>query len=501
MPWRNAVLTGLAFCALVASLIARPRAAFHNNQTKPGPASDALRDSRSLSSLSLYDPNPNHLWNRLYRQFHVRKAWDEREYGGDVLDPLLWEDTRYLITGASHQQALSVLDEFLSTHGERLITDPLKRAMLQRDLWAVFEWASDLWNVEDSKPNRVQLERKLVQVMQHLALSPEQIQALPDTYALATAAKAFPTDYNPTQRETPFLPADLFQPNSAWVNLGTVGEGGAQSGSGAPAHTIEFGSRSLFLVFIRLPGGRDATLGYLKQLADFPTPCIPSPDQFHMVTRDPLTGGGTGLSPSAPVPNPDLPQFPRGTQVLLLRRMMLIDREGQLKPTNLVESVQIRVFEDIPSRAEWLAAPSKSVQDVFEFRLSRRKLFVGDAGGLHAVTHDDWEFPTIFIGPHFDRLQGEPGAGPSMGTLSDPEHRGPVILNTCVHCHGAPGVQSMAAARSLFGQGACTTLRFYATSAGEQAEQTIDWKRRQYNWGLLQGLWLSNADQTSSESH
>ena len=59
----------------------------------------------------------------------------------------------------------------------------------------------------------------------------------------------------------------------------------------------------------------------------------------------------------------------------------------------------------------------------------------------------------------------------------------------------------MAAARSLFGQGACTTLRFYATSAGEQAEQTIDWKRRQYNWGLLQGLWLSNADQTSSESH
>ena len=354
-------------------------------------------------------------------QFHVRKAWDEREYGGDVLDPLLWEDTRYLITGASHQQALSVLDEFLSTHGERLITDPLKRAMLQRDLWAVFEWASDLWNVEDSEAQSRSAGAEACPG--NAALSPEpRADSGFARYVCSRDSREGISNrlQSPLSGRPPFFAGRSIslEPNEVrGSSLGTVGEGGAQSGSGAPAHTIEFGSRSLFLVFIRLPGGRDATLGYLKQLADFPTPCIPSPDQFHMVTRDPLTGGGTGLSPSAPVPNPDLPQFPRGTQVLLLRRMMLIDREGQLKPTNLVESVQIRVFEDIPSRAEWLAAPSKSVQDVFEFRLSRRKLFVGDAGGLHAVTHDDWEFPTIFIGPHFDRLQGEPGAGPSIGTL------------------------------------------------------------------------------------
>jgi hypothetical protein len=30
---------------------------------------------------------------------------------------------------------LAVLDEFISTHGERLVRDPLKRAWLQRDLW------------------------------------------------------------------------------------------------------------------------------------------------------------------------------------------------------------------------------------------------------------------------------------------------------------------------------------------------------------------------------
>jgi hypothetical protein len=409
-----------------------------------------------------------------------------------------------IISGPSHQQALSVLDEFLSSHGERLITDPLKRAMLQRDLWAVFEWASDPLDAvldwasdplyEEAKHNRTELARKLGLAIKRLALSPEQIQTLPDTYSLAVGRKAFPAEYNPNQRETPFLPPDLFQGGSGWVNLGTAGEGFPLA-SGAPVHTHELGARSLFLAFIRLPGGRDGTLAYIKQLADFRKPCIQAPElpsgQPYFLTRDPITGGGTGTG--GMVPNPDLPQFPRGTQVLLLRRMMVIDREGQLKPTRLVESVQIRVFVDIPSRAEWLASPSKSLQDVFELRLNRRKLFAGEAGGLREVARDEWEFRTFGVHP-FDEFEGGPGANASMGTLSDAEHRPPAILNTCAGCHGAPGVQSLAATRRLFGQGDCTGLKFYATSGEEQAEETIDWRHRQYNWGLLQGLWLSNAN-------
>jgi len=333
MQWRTAAMSGLVFCTVVCLLAAAAPDGFRSNQAGTVPVGSQPRDSQNLSSLSFYDPNPDHLWNRLYRQFYVRKGWDGREYGGDVLDPLLWGETHYLITGPSHQQALSVLDEFLSTHGERLITDPVKRAVLQRDLWAVFEWASDPSYVEESKRNRAELERKLAQVMQRLALSPEQIQSIPDSYSVAAAAKAFPTEYNPSQRETTFLPPDLFQPGSAWVNLGSASEGGVPPNSGAPVHTREFGARSVFLVFIRLPGGRDATLAYLKQLADFPKPCIPSPDKFYMLTQDPRTGGGAGAGGT--VPSPDLPQFPRGTQVLLLRRMMLIDREGQLRPRGL----------------------------------------------------------------------------------------------------------------------------------------------------------------------
>src|SRR6266508_4490631 len=85
----------------------------------------------------LYDANPNHLWNRIHEGFHVRVAPDGSEYGFDTVDPLLWRETRYVLTGPSHTGAIRVLDEFLASNGERLIGDPLKRAVFQHDLWAI----------------------------------------------------------------------------------------------------------------------------------------------------------------------------------------------------------------------------------------------------------------------------------------------------------------------------------------------------------------------------
>src|SRR5262245_11304506 len=84
----------------------------------------------------VYDPNPNHLWNRLHEALIVRR--DERgvRYGVDVLDPLFWIHTEQLLSGSSHQNALSVLDEFLRSHAENQIRDPAKKALLQRNLWA-----------------------------------------------------------------------------------------------------------------------------------------------------------------------------------------------------------------------------------------------------------------------------------------------------------------------------------------------------------------------------
>src|SRR4030095_5786881 len=66
---------------------------------------------------TLYDPDPNQIWNRVYRTFYRRESRDGHEYGYDELDPLLWVQTKYLLTDPSNRQALMVLNEFLSTHG------------------------------------------------------------------------------------------------------------------------------------------------------------------------------------------------------------------------------------------------------------------------------------------------------------------------------------------------------------------------------------------------
>src|SRR4030095_14545415 len=101
----------------------------------------------------------------------------------DSLDRLLWYDTTYLLEGTAYQQAISVLDEFLSTRGEGLITDPLKRAIFQRDMWAVFDW---LTVRSDSYPTQnKELQRRLAQVIRKVALTDDEIRSLPDNYEAA----------------------------------------------------------------------------------------------------------------------------------------------------------------------------------------------------------------------------------------------------------------------------------------------------------------------------
>ena len=63
----------------------------------------------------------------------------KRIEGGDVAGILAWPKTRYFSEPSTFQRADRLLDEFIKTHGERLIDDPLRRAFFQRDLWAVFD--------------------------------------------------------------------------------------------------------------------------------------------------------------------------------------------------------------------------------------------------------------------------------------------------------------------------------------------------------------------------
>src|SRR5271170_1713614 len=98
------------------------------------------------------------------------------------------------------------------------------------------------------------------------------------------------------------------------------------------AHAVAF-SRSGFLIFLRLPAGRAATFDYLRALWEIPQPWIPRPDE-----------------PDQAVENPHLPQFPAGTEVALVRQMMLFDNRGNLESTSITESVQMRVYRTITTQ-------------------------------------------------------------------------------------------------------------------------------------------------------
>ena len=407
----------------------------------------------SSSAWTLYHPDPNHLWNRLYRALYQRVTSDGKEYGYDELDPLLWWQTKYLLTNPANRQAVVVLDEFLSNHGERAINDSLKRAILQRDLWAIFDWTTQ---ISGHSPEKLNLQDKLSRVIRRLALSPEEIAKLPNFYQRAMESKAFAPVYDSSKRNQPFLPPDLFDPKGPWVMLSARG--------GSPialSHVDFFSGRSIFLIFMRLPEGREATLKYLKGLSEFPKPWLPDPN-----------------NPGRVAPNPDLPEFPAGTQLALVREIVSIDNQGNLQPTSIIEDLQIRVHRvipnDIPGVLSLSRNEARTALDVFEFKLSRSKLFADESGGLRSVTAGEKEF-ALFRSHGIDFEQRD-------------------SLQACASCHFQPGVHSMLSRGRMELGGMQRVEVIPAWDLNYEANETRGWKGRQYNWGLLQGLWRSQPD-------
>src|SRR3982751_1554330 len=166
----------------------------------------------------LYDSNPNHPWNRVHDTFHFRVGADGTEYGVDTVDPPLWRETRYLLTGDSHRHAVALLDEFLTSDAASLVRDPLKRAVFQNDLWVIFDWLAK--NSDGDASARMALEQRLARMIRRVALTRKEIEALPDTYALAVRSRALVTPADPSQPR-PSFPHDLFTPSGPWVTAGS----------------------------------------------------------------------------------------------------------------------------------------------------------------------------------------------------------------------------------------------------------------------------------------
>jgi len=397
----------------------------------------------------LYDPDPGHLWNRLHHALHFREtvADDEREIASNAsisfdpndVDPFSWDIDyrrgRYLLAGPAHQEAIAILDEFIAQGGDQLFDDPVKRALLQRDLWTFFDWTTNpYWSQLDDDVGMAEARRafqtRLVQILPRLALSGSQIEELPDTYAATVAAHVYPTAIDADDNSKPFLPADLWQTDGSWVMLGD-----SEGLPLAEKHEHFFNGRSAFLIFLRLPGGRTQTLNYLEQLKKWKN-----------------THSSHGF-----------PEFPPAAQTALVRRMLLIDQHGQIRPTPLTEQLQLRVIHE-PADPENGKLGSQSF---LEFRLQRSQLLGGNKGSLELVPGDQGEWDHLtFLGSGFGMIQP--------------------IMASCRHCHSPPGLLSMNS--SKFSSMHRSKGDWGETTLAAEMRRIIAWKNEQFTWGLLEGL-------------
>jgi hypothetical protein len=393
----------------------------------------------ATAPVSLYDPDPNHLWNRVDTSIRIRTAPNGRQYGADSIDLLLWPNTMHLLEGESHSNAIAALDEFLHAHGEQLIGDPVKRAILQRDLWACFDWAAN--RSTDHPTERAELELRLAEVIQRIALTRKQTDDLPDVCKSAVDAARFPAAFDPANPTTPFLPNDLFDPAGPWISIAARDDLVV-----APVHAKASRDHSIFEVYFHHPDGRQAGLDYLKKLSKTP-PYISDPSTHF---------------------NAKVGQFPIGTQMALVRRVILIDDQQKLTPTRLIESIQLRVFRRIdPDRK-----PDED-QAFFEFQLRRGDLFVNPAGALHALKLGDREVIT-FGGEEIDPFED-----------TRPHEGAPVYAHAvleCEGCHSEPGVQSMHSFTRVF---PFPSPGILAANPKVQTDLSVIAKQNRDEWKLL----------------
>lgn len=411
---------------------------------------------RPLSVQPIFDSDANHIWNRTYECLLVRQSSSGKDFGADVLDPLLWAATRHLLTGASHRQALACLDKFLRTHAESKVKDPVKRAVFQRDLWAVFDWAA----AGDNLPQgRSELETRLAKVIRRVALTPQEVGAVPDTYQDALKAQQFSQAYNPSSPLQPFLPPDLFRLDAPWVCLSAY--------SGEPTAREHFSGRSRFLVFIQLPGGREVTEAYVRRLRSWSEPLF----------LNDARGYPSQL-------NPSLPQFPKGTQVALLRQAFLIDTRGNLVPTTITESLQIRVYHTVtitpgPNYMHYINGPSSNDQDSFEFRMRRSELFARRSGGLTAVHTGEKEYATFST------------HGTDAFESASPFNEEGVVLERCRGCHSDSGIHSVQSRAQWIRGQQDEGQNGSADPISWETKVTIGRKQQQPEFKLLKRLWDS----------
>jgi len=216
-----------------------------------------------------------------------------------------------------------VLSAFLDRWPGPRPADPIARALEQRDLWMMFERAAR----PEGDPH---LAERLAALLRERLLTREEIRQLPDTVAASTGQ--VPSSFDPAKPDQSFLPPDLFSTEGPWVPLGS------DLWFVAYQHRRFFRGHSVFLIYVRHPDGREATLDFVRGL---------------------IQNRG--------------PRLPPGMEFALVRRCLLISDQGLPMASPIVESVQLR----------HLWGQKQEEQSFYKFELHRKDV------RLHAVGPDE----------------------------------------------------------------------------------------------------------------
>jgi hypothetical protein len=376
-------------------------------------------------------------YGALYDVIMVRKDSNGNAYATDEVGPLIYGRSKFPFDDVTFPKLTAALERFNALSQTRIEAyGDAKRALLQRHLWTVFDATMPRIHKPPTHLDRRRATQKvLATLIGRVALTKDEILALPDTRAATMKSGGYPQEHDPTDRFKPFLPADLYAKDSSWVCLGKAGNPDTD-------HATMERLRSAFYQFVRLPDGRQATLEYIKKLND----------------RE---------------------AFPIGTQFTLIDQAFLISDQGELVLSPFINSIQLRAYLDVTTTH--LEATPRATVCVSEFVMRPRRLMEGKFV-MRALGPKDFRFQTIAAGSGgaVDPLESRSAARVQKLTPT---------LQGCVFCHerSRSGVRSLG--DFMFGDRYADKLTFEAGNPARIAQAVAASKRKDKTWKKLQELW------------
>jgi hypothetical protein len=290
---------------------------------------------------AVYAADPADAWNRIFYGLFTRVVRARpspsstrtiaRIEGGDrAIEPLYPHEPV-----GSPEGAAEVLEEprfpqlrqaLADALGDEARRPPLHRALLQSDIWAAHDVLAEYQPPGDrGRGRRHQLLSLLARLTRKLALTPREIDALPDNYAAASAAGHFP---------------DVLAPGGGWIEVEYL-----PNPLRIRAHESVAGLRRSARVFLKPAATRKDRQEWLDGLA------------------------GRWADRTS-----------RVDSAALLVRLLLIDDEGTVVPSRLAYEVQFRTF--VRGKSGGLVGVELGV-----YELSRASLLAPHLGGLRPY-HD-----------------------------------------------------------------------------------------------------------------